>query len=74
MLTKYVAPVYLPFYQGGALKHAVLEYNNGLVNQVDTPHIDWEDMHFIQMGRDTLFGVKDGSTDTFKVIKAFAHD
>ena len=31
-------------------------------------------MNFIQMGRDTLFGVKDGSTDTFRVSKRFAHD
>ena len=62
-------PRYLPFLKGEALKHAVLVHNNGRVTKVATPGVDWEKIHYIDMGNDTMLGVMEGQSAVYKMTK-----
>ena len=61
--------MYLPFLNGEAFKHAVLVHNNGQVTKVATPNVDWENIHFIDMGNDTVIGIREGQSAVYKMTK-----
>ena len=61
-------PVYLPYYYSSKLSYFILEYNfrTKKVTIFNTPEVDWRNIHYINMGKGVLFGVRDSSNETWK--------